>query len=595
MRAAIGLIGALSTACISYAEPGRFEPRAPAEAPAASALVVAHGPWTGGRESGEAEAFGASMRAHLAAARLFGGPESPAGHGTRPGSAQPQLLLTGALRCGYTPDTGGLAGPQASGPHVIPWALLTLVGVPTDWATAYAQLVLVAEDAASGVPLWTWDSGPVEETAYAGLYYHPAPLADALRIAADRLEAEVRASLPALEARVAEVEAWSARAQDGPLEALVEALAHPDAAIRGRALVAIAARGPASRSALGEASRSALGEAARSALGPSVLARATDAEPAVRLQVIATVEALGDHAADARAVVGALRRDAAPPVREAAEGASERLRRRADAAALADAALAESAALLADREADARVRGLEQLAARGAEARPAAPLIARALATAAEPREARAAVAALLAAGALGSDIEAALGDAARSAGELGREASLALARLRATGAASPAIAAGAPDTGPATPPAAVAPAAEPRRPVVAVFELEGGSLTPARRAELTGLLSAHLTARARFKVVPHGRALAQIQAAKADSYRSCYDTACQIEVGKAVAAEMIVTTKLIEQPRGCVLSSTLYDLRTEATERAAVVEGPCAWASLTAMLERAADGLGTP
>jgi hypothetical protein len=81
---------------------------------------------------------------------------------------------------------------------------------------------------------------------------------------------------------------------------------------------------------------------------------------------------------------------------------------------------------------------------------------------------------------------------------------------------------------------------------------------------------------------VPREAIRRRLEQSKEKSYRACVDESCQIEIGKAVAAEKVISTKIIRQEASCVATATLYDLRTEATERAAVVQSSCAVSDLT-------------
>lgn len=543
------VLASWSGACANVSNPGHFEPRLSGERTSAerapSPLGARATRWR--HSGGDAEAasrFAQDFDAHLAAATLFSTLTSSAG----------ALDLDGEVTCGVI-ASNGLAGSAAGGPHAILWAVLALVGMPTDWATARARLVLVARDAATGVALHTWDTGDVEDTAVAGLYYWPAPIEAALRQATEKLEVQIRASLPALEARVRVLDTWQAER----LTRLEEALQSDDLALQARALVSIAALGPAGRRHT-----------------DAVLALATAADPGLRGHVLAALDALEVHDTHALATVVALERDTDPRLRDHATAVARRLRIRAVADGLSDPEVSRLVAGLADRHASSRtaaLRGLERL---GGRARPASTTIAHTLAQTTEVDEARAAVAALGAVGQLDDVVRKALEAWSSHPSEVGRAATIVLERLSAV----------------AIEPAAAPPAPAATRPVVVVFELEGGELSARDRAELTGLLEAHLTATARFQIVPRGRILAELHQQKADSYRACFDTACQIEVGKAIAAEKVLSTKILGRSSGCVVSSTLYDLRSEATEQAAVVEGPCAADGLAVTLRAVAEQL---
>jgi hypothetical protein len=68
----------------------------------------------------------------------------------------------------------------------------------------------------------------------------------------------------------------------------------------------------------------------------------------------------------------------------------------------------------------------------------------------------------------------------------------------------------------------------------------------------------------------------AQVLALKAESYKACYDEACQIELGKALAATHLLRSRLTQLGAHCLLSAELVDLALEVTVNAASAEGQC-------------------
>jgi len=113
---------------------------------------------------------------------------------------------------------------------------------------------------------------------------------------------------------------------------------------------------------------------------------------------------------------------------------------------------------------------------------------------------------------------------------------------------------------------------------VIAVFDVDGtgSGFEPATISNLTTYLAARI-AETGYKVVPRDQLRKELADQKAGSYAACVDESCQIELGKAVAAEKSLATKLIRIGNTCALTSTIYDLKTEATERAASVKTACA------------------
>lgn len=133
-----------------------------------------------------------------------------------------------------------------------------------------------------------------------------------------------------------------------------------------------------------------------------------------------------------------------------------------------------------------------------------------------------------------------------------------------------------------------------PDAPVVAVFEVQDtrvgeAKLSPAKVAGLTDYLRTLLAEGRAFKVVAGADLKRAMLDTKRASYQECYDEACQIEIGKAVSASKLVTTKVIGIGSKCIVTSTLFDLRTETTDRAEHQKGSCGEEALLATLEMVA------
>jgi len=113
---------------------------------------------------------------------------------------------------------------------------------------------------------------------------------------------------------------------------------------------------------------------------------------------------------------------------------------------------------------------------------------------------------------------------------------------------------------------------------VVAVFEVLDSSnrLSKQERSDLTEYLMARLTARGGYAVVPTDTLKQSLTETKKDSYKDCYDTACQITLGKAVAAELVLTTKLLRVAGECAITATLFDVKKETTVKAATLDTRC-------------------
>lgn len=113
---------------------------------------------------------------------------------------------------------------------------------------------------------------------------------------------------------------------------------------------------------------------------------------------------------------------------------------------------------------------------------------------------------------------------------------------------------------------------------VVAVFGVEARGIdvdTKTRRA-LTEYAATLLATDGRYAIVPPDEIRRALMREKAASYRECYDTSCQIEIGKEIAANLTLSTTLSRIGSTCVLSMRLFDLRTAASVGAATARGVC-------------------
>lgn len=131
-------------------------------------------------------------------------------------------------------------------------------------------------------------------------------------------------------------------------------------------------------------------------------------------------------------------------------------------------------------------------------------------------------------------------------------------------------------------------------RPVVAVFDIELKRLK--KPTDLTAGLAEHLatllTQSGRYRVIPRDQLRSRLSRQQKTSHKSCYDQSCQIEMGREMAAEKTLATRIIKIGKICKVNLTLYDLRSAATDAAASAGGPCDEESLLHSLEQAVNKL---
>jgi hypothetical protein len=132
------------------------------------------------------------------------------------------------------------------------------------------------------------------------------------------------------------------------------------------------------------------------------------------------------------------------------------------------------------------------------------------------------------------------------------------------------------------------------RGPIVAVFDMEdkGSGLDAQVLSNLTDYLGVLLT-KGGFQVVPRSEIHNRLQSQKKQSYKSCYDQSCQIELGRELAAEKTLATWILKIGKSCQVTATLYDLKKSTTELAAVQEAACLEDSLVGAIKGISEELG--
>ena len=135
------------------------------------------------------------------------------------------------------------------------------------------------------------------------------------------------------------------------------------------------------------------------------------------------------------------------------------------------------------------------------------------------------------------------------------------------------------------------------QRPIVPVFDIEDtrsgrAKLSAKKLKGLTDYLTNKLAIGGKFKIVPRSDVLSAIRSKKKESFKECYDESCQIEIGKELAAQKSLSTKISQMGDECIVTSTLYDLRQGATENSASYRGPCGRSEILTAIEQIAAQL---
>lgn len=131
--------------------------------------------------------------------------------------------------------------------------------------------------------------------------------------------------------------------------------------------------------------------------------------------------------------------------------------------------------------------------------------------------------------------------------------------------------------------------------PIVAVFEIEDQTraLSAAAVQLLTSYLSTKLAEGGVFRLVPSADLKERLTKVKVDALKKgCYEEKCQIELGRELAAQKTLSTRIVQLDRQCVVMSTLFDLKTAASERSSAEKSGCKQDELVGAIDRVAAAL---
>lgn len=119
---------------------------------------------------------------------------------------------------------------------------------------------------------------------------------------------------------------------------------------------------------------------------------------------------------------------------------------------------------------------------------------------------------------------------------------------------------------------------------MVAVFDVsaDGMKLPPKTIKRLTDYMGTRLTIGGTYQVMPESAIKEAMIELKIESQNVCYDDKCRVELGRAAAAQKNLNTLIWKIGNECSVTGTIFDLRKEASDKAAEVSGiDCSEASL--------------
>jgi hypothetical protein len=133
-----------------------------------------------------------------------------------------------------------------------------------------------------------------------------------------------------------------------------------------------------------------------------------------------------------------------------------------------------------------------------------------------------------------------------------------------------------------------------PRKPIIAVFDVQDttGKTKKEDLLSLTNYLGTVLTKSGKYKTVPRDQLRKRLFETKKGTYKNCFNESCQIELGKALAAQKSLATTLIRVGSKCAVTANLIDLKTETAEKGASVTTGCSTDELLDAMEKLVEQL---
>jgi len=133
-------------------------------------------------------------------------------------------------------------------------------------------------------------------------------------------------------------------------------------------------------------------------------------------------------------------------------------------------------------------------------------------------------------------------------------------------------------------------PAAEARKllPRVAVFEIQTDrvKLKPGVLRVLRRYMADGLAAAGGFRLVPEDKMRRELMREVKRSRKSCFARSCQIRVGEALSADRALSLRVMKLGGRCVVTATMFHVKTQVSEGGGRASGRCTEAGLQASLD---------
>ena len=113
---------------------------------------------------------------------------------------------------------------------------------------------------------------------------------------------------------------------------------------------------------------------------------------------------------------------------------------------------------------------------------------------------------------------------------------------------------------------------------IVAVFlmESQGSGLSADEVGNLTDYLATLLGQGGQLQIIPRDEIKKRLLQAKSESHKDCYDTNCQIQLGRELAAQYSISTKIGRVGKQCLITAQVFDLKSSTMIKAVPMRGAC-------------------
>ena len=132
--------------------------------------------------------------------------------------------------------------------------------------------------------------------------------------------------------------------------------------------------------------------------------------------------------------------------------------------------------------------------------------------------------------------------------------------------------------------------AQEPQKTSLAVYQIKAaGQADKSLGSAMTSLLSSKLTQSPKLKVIEEGMLKTVMERQAMNESDACDDTSCQVEIGKLVKAQKLITGDLVKLGSKYILSLKLIDIQSGANEFSTEDQCACSEDQLDVLVEVAA------